>query len=124
MTARRLPRTVRGRALPRTAPDDLAWPPGLRGHSPLLVLPLLGLLGGGLLAVAVALVTGARTDLGYGLTHTAAASVGLLLLVLVSPWTASGRGGRAASPLAEPAPLRVPAQDQPSHDDRRQDALR
>jgi len=124
MTAPRLPRTARGRALPRPVPDELSWPPVVRGHSPLLVVPLLGWLGGGLFAIMVALMTGARADLAYGLTHTAAASVGLLLLVLVSPWTASGRGRRAASPLSEPAPLRVPAQDQPSHDDRRQDALR
>ena len=124
MTAPRLPRTARGRALPRPVPDELSWPPVVRGHSPLLVVPLLGWLGGGLFAIMVALMTGARADLAYGLTHTAAASVGLLLLVLVSPWTASGRGGRAASPLSEPAPLRVPAQHQPSHDDRRQDALR
>jgi peptidoglycan/LPS O-acetylase OafA/YrhL len=104
-------------------PDDLPWPPRLRGHSPLLVVPLLGWLGGGLFAITVALVTGARTDLAYGMTHAAAASVGLLLLVVAGPRAVSGRRRRAAGPLAEPVPVRVPAQDPPSHDDRHSPAL-
>jgi len=122
MTAPRLPRTARGRALPRPVPDELSWPPVVRGHSPLLVVPLLGWLGGGLFAIMVALMTGARADLAYGLTHTAAASVVLLLLVVVGP-ALSGRRRRAVGPLAEPVPVRVPAQDPPSHDDRHSPAL-
>ncbi len=123
MTARRLPRTSRGCALPRGDADPLTWPPALRGRSPLLSLALLGWLGGGLFATAVALMAGSPTDLTYGLTNLAAACAGLLLLLAASGLRT---GSRRSSPAQQPpgAPVPVPAQAAADHDDRRAPALR
>jgi hypothetical protein len=65
MSTRRLPRSPRGRALPRSSGTDTvsSWPPALRGRSTLLCLLLLGWLGGGLLATAVAVFTDSPNDL-------------------------------------------------------------
>lgn len=122
MTARRLPRSSRGRALPRSGTDTVTWPPALRGRSPLLCLAVLGWLGGGLLATAVAVVAESPDDLAYGLTHTAVALLGVVLLA-VAP---HGNGGqrRRSTPLAAYEPVQVPAQLDPDHDDRRTPTLR
>ena len=105
MTGRRLPRSGRGRALPHVSgTDTVSWPPALRGRSTLLCVAVLGWLGGGLLATAVAVVVVSPNDLAYGLTNVVAASVALLLLTAAprrAPWR-----GRAGSPLplGEPVP--------------------
>ncbi len=114
MSTRRLPRTARGRALPRAATDTVTWPPALRGRSPLLVVLLLGWLGGGLLATAVALVTGVRADLVYGLTHTASACVFLLLVAAVGQ--VQRRTRAAARPVDEPVAVvaTAPVPEQPT----------
>ena len=111
MTTGRLSRTARGRALPRSHDTaTVSWPPALRGSSTLLCVLLLGWLGGGLLATAVALVTQGQNDLMYGLTNTAAACVGLLLLVLAGPRDTGRRGRRPAADADGLPPVRVPAQ--------------
>ena len=123
MTARRLPRSPRGRALPRrSGTDTVAWPPALRGRSSLLCLMVLGWLGGGLLATAIAAVTVSPTDLTYGVTTTAAALVGLLVLALAP--RGSFRRDRRSAPLPLDEPVPVPVQAEPDHDDRRAPALR
>jgi hypothetical protein len=127
MTTRRLPRSARGRALPRGGgTDTVSWPPALRGRSTLLCLLLLGWLGGGLLATAVATVTPSPGDLAYGLTSTAGALVGLLLLMAAGPRDAGRRRSPAGSAVLpdEPLPVRVPAQADHAHDDHREPALR
>lgn len=127
MTTRRLPRSARGRALPRArGTDTVAWPPGLRGRSTLLTVLLLGWLGGGLTATAVATVTDSPNDLAYGLTNVTAALVGLLLLVLVRPRGSHRRaavGAVADEPVPVPVPVPVPAQTEPQHDGRREPAV-
>ena len=127
MTGRRLPRSSRGRALPRSGTDAVTWPPALRGRSPLLCLAVLGWLGGGVLATAVALMTESPNDLTYGLTNVVAAGIALLVLA------AAGLRGRSrrtspsvplpGEPVAVPVPVPVPAQAAPEHDDRRAPAL-
>lgn len=123
MTARRLPRSSRGRALPRSSgTDTVTWPRALRGRSTLLCLAVLGWLGGGLLATAVAVATDSRNDLTHGLATTAAALLGLVLLALAPRGAAQEQ--RSSTPLAADTPVRVPAQLAPEHDDRRTAALR
>ena len=113
MTTRRLPRSARGDALPRASgTDTVSWPPALRGRSTLLCLLLLGWLGGGLAATALAVVTDGPNDLTYGLANTVAAGVGLLVLVAV------GLGRREAASPAPAEPVEVPAQATAEHDDR------
>jgi hypothetical protein len=128
MTTRQLPRTARGLALPRSDTDTASWPPVLRGRSTLLCMLMAGWLGGGLLATAVALVTTSPNDLMYGLTNTAAALVGLLLLVAVSARDASRRRRRSGLAAVQPVPVpvtaQVPAQADPVHDDQPEPALR
>ena len=130
MTGRRLPRSPRGRGLPRVSGTDaVSWPTALRGRSTLVCLVLLGWLGGGLLATAVAVVTAGPNDLAYGLTNTAAALIGLLLLAVAGPRGVTRRGRRRttaqAVPVPEPAPapVHLPAQTDHHHDDRREPAL-
>ena len=122
----RSPRSLRGRALPRSGTDTVSWPPALRGRSPLVVLTLLGWLGGGLLSTAVAFVTDGPDALAHELATTAAACLGLLLLAVV-PHLTGGRTRPDAVPqpllLGEPAPAVVPVQAHPYHDDRREPAL-
>lgn len=128
MTARRLPRSSRGRALPRSTSDQITWPAVLRGRPPLLCLALLGWLGGGLLATAVAAVTVTPESLASGIVVTTTAAAGLLLLVVVRPERASRRGRRQAQelsllPLVAPPPVRVPAQADPEHVGRHEPAV-
>jgi hypothetical protein len=81
---------------------------------------LLGWLGGELLATAVAVVTDSPNDLSYGLTNTAAACVGLLLLVAAGPREVPrGPEVQPARAPDAPVPAPVPAQATPDHDDRR-----
>ena len=124
MTARRLPRRPRGLALPRSDTDTVTWPTVLHGRSTLLCMLLAGWLGGGLLATAVALVTGSPNDLTYGLTNTVAALFGLLLLVAAGARDASRRRRRPAVAAAEPVPVPLPAQADPVHDAQPEPALR
>jgi peptidoglycan/LPS O-acetylase OafA/YrhL len=128
LTTRRLPRSSRGRALPRGASDEITWPPALRGRPPLLCLALLSWLGGGLLATAIATVTVSPNDLAYGLVNTAAAAAGLLLLMAVRPERASRRGRRRPQEQSvllpgEPVPVRVPVQADAEHVARREPAV-
>jgi len=123
MTVRRLPRTARGRALPRGDVDAVEWPPVLRGRSMLLCMLLVGWLGGGLLATAVALMTSSPTDVAYGLTNTAAPLLGLLLLAAAGARDAVRRRRRAPVVADQAVPVPVPAQADPVHDDQRQPAL-
>ena len=128
MTTRRLPRSARGRALPPCPDDRVTWPTVLHGRSPLLCLLLLGWLGGGLLASAVAAVTQGSNDLAYGLIHVVAAATGLLLLMAVGLLDRSRqRRAHAATvpvPVAEPVPVRVPEQADGIHLDQHLPALR
>jgi hypothetical protein len=128
MTPRPLPRSWRGRALPRSGDTTVTWPPALRGRSPLLYVLLLGWLGGGVLATVVA-ATDSPNDLAYGLTNTAAALVGLLLLAVAGVPDAVRRCRRTPEAavdgqLDDALPVPVPAQPEPAHDDRRAPALR
>ena len=123
MTAARLPRTARGCALPRS--DDTAtvsWPPALRGRSTLLCLLLLGWLGGGLVATAVAVVAGSPDELASGLTNAVAAALGLLLLTAAG-LRRSARRRPATVPTPEPVTAAFPQQAGLAHDDRREPAL-
>ena len=123
MTARRLPRTPRGRGFPRgSGTETVSWPPALRGRSTLLCLLLLGLLGGGLLATSLAVVTGSAADLTFGLTSAGAAALGLLLLAAAGlrPGT---RRGRYEAPRPEPMTAPVPQPVDATHDARREPAL-
>lgn len=118
MTTRRLPRSSRGHALPRSTSDQITWPLALHGRPPLLCLALLGWLGGGLLATAVAAVTVSPTDLAYGLVNTAVAAAGLLLLMAVRPERAARRQRAEEQPVllpGEPLPVRVPVQADREH---------
>ena len=128
MTGRRLPRPLRGRALPsRAGTDTVSWPPALRGRSTLLCVAVLGWLGGGLSASVVAVVTESPNDLTYGLTNTVAACLGLLLLAIAPRGASTDRRGARAHqpmPLDEPVPVRVPAQAEHGHDDVRDLTLR
>ena len=123
MTTGRLPRTARGRALPRgSGTDTVTWPPALRGSSTLLCLLLLGWLGGGVLATALAVFTDSPSDLAYGLTNTTAAAVGLLLL-MAAGLRRRARPRPATVAVATAVATPVPQQAEPVHDDRREPAL-